>query len=181
MKQAIRIIGGLYRGKKIHFPDVNDLRPTPDRVRETLFNWLMNDIKNARCLDAFAGSGALGLEAYSRGASQVVFIEQSPKAHASLQNTIRQFDTPNLRLIKTDALNYLKQSTEQFDLIFLDPPYALNYIPQCLEDIITNNLLVQGGLVYVESSTPIEVKTEHWKQLKLKQAGQVIYGLFEKL
>ncbi|HAU1138500.1 TPA: 16S rRNA (guanine(966)-N(2))-methyltransferase RsmD, partial [Legionella pneumophila] len=101
MKQVIRIIGGLYRGKKIHFPDVDGLRPTPDRVRETLFNWLMNDIRNARCLDAFAGSGALGFEAYSRGASHVVFIEQSPKAHASLQNTIRQFDTPNLHLIKT--------------------------------------------------------------------------------
>lgn len=78
----------------------------------------MNDIRNARCLDAFAGSGALGFEAYSRGASHVVFIEQSSKAHASLQNTIRQFDTPNLQLIKTDTLNYLKQSTEQFDLIF---------------------------------------------------------------
>lgn len=78
----------------------------------------MNDIRNARCLDAFAGSGALGFEAYSRGASHVVFIEQSPKAHASLQNTIRQFDTPNLHLIKTDTLNYLNQSTEQFDLIF---------------------------------------------------------------
>lgn len=181
MKQVIRIIGGLYRGKKIHFPDVDGLRPTPDRVRETLFNWLMNDIRNARCLDAFAGSGALGFEAYSRGASHVVFIEQSPKAHTSLQNTIRQFDTPNLHLIKTDTLNYLKQSTEQFNLIFLNPPYALNYVPQCLDHIITNHLLVKGGLVYIESSSPIEVKTELWKQLKLKQAGQVIYGLFEKL
>ena len=76
MKQVIRIIGGQYRGKKLQFPDMDDLRPTPDRVRETLFNWLMNDIKEARCLDAFAGSGALGLEAFSRGALRVVFIEQ---------------------------------------------------------------------------------------------------------
>lgn len=181
MKQVIRIIGGLYRGKKIHFPEVEGLRPTPDRVRETLFNWLMNDIKNARCLDAFAGSGVLGLEAYSRGASQVVFIEQSPKAHASLQKIIHQFDSSNLKLIKTDTLNYLKQNTEQFDIIFLDPPYALNYISQCLDYIVKNNLLSHGGLIYIESSTPIELKADYWKQLKLKQAGQVIYGLFEKL
>ncbi|KGP62787.1 DNA methyltransferase [Legionella norrlandica] len=181
MKQEIRIIGGLYRGKKIHFPEAKGLRPTPDRVRETLFNWLMNDIKNACCLDAFSGSGALGLEAFSRGASQVFFVEHSPKVHANLQKIIHQFNNPNLKLIKADTLNYLKQSNEQFDIIFLDPPYALNYVPQCLDYIVQNNLLIRGGLIYIESSTPIEVKTEHWKQLKLKQAGQVIYGLFERL
>lgn len=89
MKQVVRIIGGLYRGKKLHFPDVEGLRPTPDRVRETLFNWLMHDIREARCLDAFAGSGALGLEAFSRGAARVVFLEQSPKAYAHLQKINR--------------------------------------------------------------------------------------------
>ncbi|KTD59998.1 16S rRNA (guanine(966)-N(2))-methyltransferase RsmD [Legionella shakespearei] len=181
MKQIIRIIGGQYRGKKLSFPEVEGLRPTPDRVRETLFNWLMNDVRDARCLDAFAGSGALGLEAFSRGASQVVFIEQSPQAHANLQKMITQFNSPKLTLIKADTLNYLQQSTEQFDLIFLDPPFAQNYIPDCLDHIVKNKLLVQGGLVYIESPTLITPDEHQWRQIKLKQAGQVIYGLFEKL
>lgn len=181
MKQIIRIIGGLYRGKKLHFPEVEGLRPTPDRVRETLFNWLMNDIKEARCLDAFAGSGALGLEAFSRGASKVVFIEQSSQAHANLKKIITQFNSPNLKLIKADTKLYLQQSAEQFDIIFLDPPFAQNYIPQCLNDIVQNKLLPQGGLVYLESPIAIEIDPKQWQQIKLKQAGQVIYGLFKKL
>lgn len=181
MKQLIRIIGGLYRGKKIHFPEVEGLRPTPDRVRETLFNWLMNDILDARCLDAFAGSGALGLEAFSRGASKVVFIEQAPEAHANLKKIITQFQSPKLNLIKADARVFLHNGQEQFDLIFLDPPFAQNYIPECLQEIVKNNILVQGGLVYIESATEIEVSDQAWKQIKLKKAGQVVYGLFEKL
>ena len=181
MKQVIRIIGGLYRGKKLHFPEVEGLRPTPDRVRETLFNWLMNDIKDARCLDAFAGSGALGLEAFSRGASRIVFIEQSPKAHAHLQKNLVQFNNPSLSLLKTDARIYLQQSTEQFDIIFLDPPFAQNFILQCLNDIAQKQILTPGGLVYIESPTAIDTDKQHWQQIKLKQAGQVIYGLFKKL
>lgn len=181
MKQIVRIIGGLYRGKKLHFPEVDDLRPTPDRVRETLFNWLMNDIRGARCLDAFAGSGALGLEAFSRGAASVVFIEQSPVAHANLKKIIAQFNQPSLTLIKTDTTLYLQQRAEQFDIIFLDPPFTQNLIPQCLHEITEKKLLAKGGLVYLESSTAITVDTAHWQQLKLKQAGQVNYGLFEKL
>lgn len=181
MKQVIRIIGGLYRGKKLHFPDVEGLRPTPDRVRETLFNWLMHDIKEARCLDAFSGSGALGLEAFSRGASKVVLIEQSPIAYANLQKNITQFNSSKLQLIKADARPYLQQSTEQFDIIFLDPPFAQNYIPQCLDDLAQHSVLVQGGLVYLESPTAIEINEKHWQQIKLKRAGQVVYGLLKKL
>lgn len=181
MKQVIRIIGGLFRGKKLHFPEVDGLRPTPDRVRETLFNWLMNDIKEARCLDAFAGSGALGFEAFSRGASKVIFIEQSFQAHANLQKIMTQFNSPKLKLIKADTLLYLHQGTEQFDIIFLDPPFAEHYIYQCLDSIVQNKLLPQGGLVYLESPTAIELDAKQWQHVKLKQAGQVIYGLFKKL
>ena len=181
MKQIIRIIGGLYRGKKLQFPEVEGLRPTPDRVRETLFNWLMNDIKDARCLDAFAGSGALGFEAFSRGAKEVVFIEQSPHAHQNLQKIVSDFDSPKLKLIKGDTKLFLQHCKEPFDIIFLDPPYAQNYIPQCLDDIAQNNLLPQGGLVYLESSYSIEINLNQWRQLKLKQAGQVIYSLIEKV
>lgn len=181
MKQIIRIIGGQFRGKKIQFPEVEGLRPTPDRVRETLFNWLMNDIKDARCLDAFAGSGALGLEAFSRGASRVLFIEQSPLAHASLYKIIAQFNNPALNIIKADTLIYLQKCTEQFDIIFLDPPFAKDFIPQCLETISEKQLLSKGGLVYIESPSIIDHDENQWQQIKSKQAGQVIYALFRKL
>jgi 16S rRNA (guanine966-N2)-methyltransferase len=180
LKQEIRIIGGLYRGKKLPVPEVEGLRPTPDRVRETLFNWLMHDIRDARCLDAFAGSGALGLEAFSRGASRVVFIEQSPKAQTNLDKIIRLFNSSKLQLIKTDAASYLENSKEQFDIIFLDPPFAHNYLPQCISTLEQQDILVHGGLVYVESASIPLMEETKWRQIKLKQAGQVIYGLFEK-
>lgn len=181
MKQVIRIIGGLYRGKKLHFPTVAGLRPTPDRIRETLFNWLMHDIKGAHCLDAFAGSGALGLEAFSRGAGQVVFLEQSPEAYANLHKIILKFNSQNLKLFKANALNYLQQCAEPFDIIFLDPPFAQNYLPQCVSDIALSPILKRGGLIYLESNAPVTLNEHHWRQIKLKQAGQVLYGLFEKL
>lgn len=180
MKQVIRIIGGLYRGKKLHFPDVEELRPTPGRVRETLFNWLMYDIKEARCLDAFAGSGALGLEAFSRGAKRVVFLEQSPHAHANLKKTITDFNSPKLKLIHTDALSYLQESQDEFDIIFLDPPFAQNYLPQCISNITQSHVLKPGGLIYLESASLVQLDDIHWRQIKLKKAGQVVYGLFEK-
>lgn len=180
MKQVIRIIGGLYRGKKLHFPDIEGLRPTPDRVRETLFNWLMNDIKGSYCLDAFAGSGALGLEAYSRGANQVVLIEQSHIAFSQLQKNISHFHSSNLVLKKTDTLLYLQQTKEQFDIIFLDPPFAKNFIPQCLEHILQYNVLKPGGLVYIESPNFIETNPLQWLEIKSKKAGQVFYSLLQK-
>ncbi|RUR13670.1 16S rRNA (guanine(966)-N(2))-methyltransferase RsmD [Legionella sp. km772] len=181
MKQVIRIIGGLYRGKKIHFPAVEGLRPTPDRVKETLFNWLMHDIKDARCLDAFAGSGSLGFEAFSRGASKVVLVERSLSAHNNLQKIIKEFNSSNLQLIKEDARTYLQQSREQYDLIFLDPPFAENYLPSCVQSIVKNNLLIKGGLLYLETPEEIELAPEHWKLIKLKRVGQVVSSLFEKL
>lgn len=181
MKQVIRIIGGQYRGKKLPVPDVEGLRPTPDRIRETLFNWLMNDILDARCLDAYAGTGALGLEAFSRGASKVTFIEYSPIAHANLSRIITHFGTPKLNLIKADTQHYLQNTTEQFDLIFLDPPFAQNLIPQCLNELAQNSCLKTGGLVYLESANEIEIDEGQWEKLKLKQAGSVVYGLFKKL
>lgn len=180
MNQEIRIIGGQYRGKKLHFPNAAGLRPTPDRVRETLFNWLMHSIRDARCLDAFAGSGALGLEAFSRGAAHVTFVEQSPQVHANLLKITHSFNSPRLNLLKTDARQYLHSSTEQFDIIFLDPPFTLNYLPECVAHIEQNTILVPGGLLYLESSTTLEMNEKLWRQVKFKKAGQVFYGLFEK-
>ncbi len=180
MKQVIQIIGGIYRGKKILFPDIEGLRPTPNRVRETLFNWLMQDIKNARCLDAFAGSGALGLEAFSRGAAHVTFIEQAPEAHSQLQKIIGQFNSPKLQLIKANTLSYLQTHKDQYDIIFLDPPFGKEYIQPCLESLVQNNILSAGGLVYLESKEEIHPNNQHWESHKLKRAGQVYYGLYKK-
>lgn len=180
MKQTIRIIGGKYRGKKISFPVVDGLRPTPDRVRETLFNWLMREIHNARCLDAFAGSGALGLEALSRGASQVVLVEQAPIAYRNLQQIVTQFHSPAISLYHADILKLIPTLPSCFDIIFLDPPFSQEIIPTVVTSITQHNLLKLGGLLYLESEKAIELSPDIWQQIKLKQAGQVVYGLYQK-
>ena len=122
MKQAIRIIGGKYRGKKITFPATSDLRPTPNRVRETLFNWLMHDLRDANCLDTFAGSGVLGFEAYSRSAKSVTFVEKDSNVIKYLSRYAKDLDPheQDLQIIYMDSLTYLKQTHSSFDLIFLD-------------------------------------------------------------
>lgn len=180
MNQVIQIIGGLYRGKKIAFPDAEHLRPTPNRVRETLFNWLMHDIKNARCLDAFAGSGALGLEAFSRGAAKVTFVEQAPTVFAHLKKISKQFASSKLHIVKDDFLSYVSASADAFDIVFLDPPFSLNYIPQCLDAIFESKLLANEGLVYIEAPTTVVINEQQWLQIKSKKAGQVVYGLLKK-
>ena len=180
MKQTVRIIGGKYRGKKLHFPDIANLRPTPDRVKETLFNWLMHDIRGARCLDAFAGSGALGFEAFSRGAAKVVFVETAAKAYENLQQIASSFPENNLLVVHQKAQDYLRQTTECFDLVFLDPPFIENYIPQCMELLAHSNTLPAGGLVYLEAPEKLILDPKIWQERKSSQAGQVIYGLYEK-
>lgn len=180
MKQSIRIIGGLYRGKKLQVPTIEGLRPTPDRVRETLFNWLMQDIRDARCLDAFAGSGALGFEAYSRGAGKVVLVEYAQAAYNNLQQLARTFNSPNLSIVNADACDYLTKTTASFDIVFLDPPFAEAYLPQCMDTLANTNVLVPGGLLYIEAPNELDVDPSRWEQLKLKQAGTVIYGLYRK-
>ncbi len=180
MKQTIRIIGGLFRGKKLHFPAIEGLRPTPDRVRETLFNWLMHDIRDAICLDAFAGSGALGFEAYSRGAAKVTLLEKNADAHANLLKQALSFNSPKLSVKRIDACEFLQQSNEHFNIVFLDPPFAKNYLPQCLEILANSDVLTTGGLLYFESPTEIPLDQTIWQPIKLKQAGQVVYGLYKK-
>lgn len=178
MNHNVRIIGGKYRGKKLPVLTVDGLRPTPDRVKETLFNWLMHDIHNARCLDAFAGSGALGLEAFSRGATQVTLIERAPSAYQHLKKMIAQFASNQLTLLNTDALSYLTQCKEQFDIIFLDPPFASNLLLTCITLIETNQLLAPRGLLYIESPQVISMNNDYWQQLKLKKSGEVVYSLY---
>ena len=180
MKQTIRIIGGKFRGKKLHFPAVEGLRPTPDRVRETLFNWLMHDIHDAHCLDAFAGSGALGFEAFSRGAANVTLLEKDPSVYANLLKLAESFNAPQLTVKKTDACEFLQHTKEHFNIVFLDPPFVKNYWSSCLEGLAHSNALIPGGLLYIESPQEIAVDPTVWQQIKLKQAGQIVYGLYKK-
>lgn len=177
MNQIIRIIGGVYRGKKIVFPNSEGLRPTPDRVRETLFNWLMHDIKQSRCLDAFAGSGALGLEAFSRGASEVCLVEQNRMVFNHLQTIVSGFNSPKLTAINADASHFIRNTQQPFDVIFLDPPFQSDLLLTCLNDISRSSILKPGGLVYIESSQEIALSSLTWETLKRKKAGQVFYGL----
>ncbi|MBX9695960.1 MAG: 16S rRNA (guanine(966)-N(2))-methyltransferase RsmD [Cyanobacteria bacterium] len=176
----VQIIGGQYRGKKINFPDIVGLRPTPNRVKETLFNWLMHDIRGARCLDAFAGSGSLGFEALSRGASQVDMIESALPAFRALQKNAESFHSPVLRIMHDNAYHYLETLTEPYDIIFLDPPFAEDYIQQCLFILTHNNCLKKNGILYVESPELVNPDSNQWTIRRSKKAGQVFYALFEK-
>lgn len=181
MKQQVRIIGGRFRGKKISFPNQPHLRPTSDRIRETLFNWLMHDIRDSVCLDAFAGSGALGFEAYSRGAKTVYFVENSTVTHAHLKNQIMNFNAPNLHLSKSDLLIFLKQIKDDFfDIVFYDPPFSEGaWYEAPLQQAIVR-VLKPHGLLYVESPTSIQLKETEWTCLKEQKAGQVVYALYQK-
>ena len=124
----IRIIGGQWRSRKLQFPSVEGLRPTPDRVRETLFNWLRDDIEDARCLDLFAGSGALGFEAASRGAANVVMVDADAKVGSALRQACGVLDAPVVHICQDNALRYLAGLPSSFDVIFLDPPFNKGWI-----------------------------------------------------
>lgn len=180
MNQTIRIISGLYRGKKISFPKAPGLRPTPDRVKETLFNWLMHHLREARCLDAFAGSGSLGFEALSRGAKEVVLLESSPLVFAQLKKTATTFQSQALTVLQIDALSYLK-TAQPFDLLFLDPPFETQFLPECLKIIHNKGLLKENGLIYVESARPFSEYLDFFSIDKEGKAGQVYYGLLRQL
>ena len=156
--QQVRIIGGKWKGRKLRFSGDAGLRPTPGRMRETLFNWLRAEITDMRCLDAFAGSGALGFEALSQGAARVVFVEQNPRTVRSLQDTVRELQAEEqASVVKGDLLRYLRQTGESFDLVFLDPPFALSHISAEVLEVLQRRRLVRG-YVYVESPDAAAVK-----------------------
>ncbi len=180
MKQTVKIIGGKFKGKNITFPDHIGLRPTPSRVRETLFNWLMYDIRGARCLDAFAGSGALGFEAYSRGAQEVWWVEHSLTVFQHLQKFALSFNDAQLHVVHQHACAFLSTNPKPFDIIFLDPPFDGHYLSECIKLIEQHNTLQSQGLLYIESPSPPIVCKTQWHLLKSKQTGMVFYGLYQK-
>lgn len=176
---TLRIIGGQWRGRKLRFPDGEGLRPTTDRVRETLFNWLQPVIAGARCLDLFSGSGALGLEALSRGAGEVVFVERNPRAVRALKENLALLQAEGTEVHQGDSLAYLRSEHKPFDVIFLDPPFRQNLLAPAL------TLLAEGGLAAPGARIYIEMESEQgepelppgWELLRSKQAGQVAYHL----
>jgi len=171
---TLRIIGGDWRSRKLTLVDALGMRPTPDRIRETLFNWLQGRVHGSRCLDLFAGSGALGLEALSRGASDVVFVEKNKSVATQLKSNLEILNA-NASIHQSDALIYLNKKTQPFDIIFLDPPYRQGLLEKTLEQINQHELLHKNSLIYLEHEAEhnIDWQTFDLQILKQSQAGQV--------
>lgn len=149
----VRIIGGEFRRRQLHFPDAPGLRPTPDRVRETLFNWLGQDLTGMACLDAFAGSGALGFEAASRNASRVVMLESSRDTVEVLKKNQEMLNARQVEIVQADAMSWMKRGQARFDLVFLDPPFNSGLMTQALP--LATELLNPAGWLYVEQANRI--------------------------
>jgi 16S rRNA (guanine966-N2)-methyltransferase len=174
----LRIVGGRWRGRLIDFPAIEAIRPSPDRVRETLFNWLQQDISGARCLDLFAGSGALGLEALSRGASAVTFVDREPQVGRHLTQTLERLGALGATVKTEDASRFLERTPQPFDLVFLDPPFASTLL-QTVFDKLPQGWLAPEAHIYVESpaDSPLPPLAQGWSVYRSKQAGQVGYHL----
>jgi 16S rRNA (guanine966-N2)-methyltransferase len=179
-KGSLTIIGGQWRSRKIDVLDADGLRPTPNRVRETLFNWLQADIFNAQCLDLFAGSGALSFEAASRGAKNVVQIENNVSACQILKSNAERLNATQIQIIQSDALSYLQKSPKNpFDVVFIDPPFGLDFVAQSCEYLEKNHWLSPYAKIYIETETNLTLELpENWQLLKSKTAGEVAYRLY---
>jgi 16S rRNA (guanine966-N2)-methyltransferase len=182
-RNRLRIIGGEWRSRVVNFADIADVRPTPDRVRETLFNWLQAPIVGAKCLDLFAGSGVLSFEALSRGASSVLALELDPKAAAAIRNNASALGTAQVQLIQKNTLDWLRtnSSSQQFDVVFVDPPFAAGLYESCFSLLQQHGWLAPAALVYVEADQPIDQLKlpDGWTLIRNKRAGAVYYGLCE--
>jgi 16S rRNA (guanine(966)-N(2))-methyltransferase RsmD len=170
----VRIIGGVWRSRLITFPDREGLRPTPDRVRETLFNWLGQDLTGRSCLDLYAGSGALGFEAASRGAARVVMLERAAVTHKALQASCEVLDTTQVELFRADALEFIKNDRAAYDVVFLDPPFGAKAWSAALA--LLPPRLTPDALVYCESAGKFDLPAG-WQAMKQGKAGQVSYQL----
>jgi 16S rRNA (guanine966-N2)-methyltransferase len=198
--QQLRIIGGVWRGRKLRFPEIETLRPTPDRVRETLFNWLAPVIEGAKCLDLYAGSGALGFEALSRGASSVVMVDSDARAVARLREhahtlqaglPVRCTQTGSAEIIQADALAWLRQRENlpyplfskggaggDFDIVFLDPPFHQNLLVPACAALEKYGWLKPRATIYLEAEADYVLQLPvNWRVIKSKKAGQVGYHL----
>ncbi len=178
----IRIIGGRWRGRKLPVPDSAGLRPTTDRVRETLFNWLAPVLQQARCLDCFAGSGALGLEALSRHAASVMLLELERPVAQQLEKNLKNLSASDAQVINTNTLSWLAASGEPYDVVFVDPPFRKGLLEQTLLLLEQNGWLTDDAMIYVESEVehgtpPVPAS---WALHREKIAGQVAYRLYHR-
>ncbi len=177
----LRIIAGLWRGRKLSFPDVDGLRPTGDRIRETLFNWLAPEIQGARCLDLFSGSGALGIEALSRGAEVSVLVERDTKAAAQLKANLEILKAEQGRVVNADALGVLQKGNTDapYHIIFIDPPFQLKLWQGVIEALEAGHWLADNATIYIESGRDDEYQPPiNWQLHRDKHAGAVSYRLF---
>ncbi|OIQ24365.1 16S rRNA (guanine(966)-N(2))-methyltransferase RsmD [uncultured Vibrio sp.] len=178
----VRIISGLWRGRKLPVHDLEGLRPTTDRVKETLFNWLAQDVPQAKCLDLFAGSGGLGFEAASRQAESVTLIELNKQAYNQLAVNAKAVKAENINVINSDSLTYLKQQGTPFDIVFIDPPFRKGLLAEAIELLEQNNWLSDDALIYVETEKELTLEgiPSHWHNHREKTTGQLTYRLFTR-
>ena len=181
MKNQLRIIGGEWKRRTLAFANIEGLRPTPDRVRETLFNWLMWDIQNTKVLDVCAGSGALGFEALSRGAAKVVLIEPNPTQAGFLKENIELLKTQKCQLIVSTAQQALNKLNDSFNVLFLDPPYSLDLWQELSE--LSDPLLAEKAFIYVEADRDLSQLNlpATWQKIKETKAGVIRAGLYQKI
>lgn len=180
----VRIIGGQWRGRKLKFPAVSGLRPTTDRIRETVFNWLMPYLYGSHCLDLFAGSGALAIEALSRGAASATLVDQNPQIVDYLKKQLEILNAVNAS-IYCDTIPsslFANPPKNKFDIVFLDPPFHHNLLDPCCQWLEQQNLLASDAIIYIEAEatlSPLPVP-KHWELLRNKTSGQVGYYLFKR-
>lgn len=174
----VRIGGGEWRSRQLRFPDVPGLRPTPDRVRQTVFNWLGQELDGLSCLDLFSGTGVMGFEALSRGASSAVLVEKAPQAYKALLENKTMLGAGAARVLNMDALHFLTQNQQSFDVIFLDPPYNQGWLPKLLPQMPLR--LAPEGLLYVEAEFAIKDDAD-WRVVKSSKAGNVFFHLLKSV
>ena len=174
----VRIVGGDWRSRRLPVADLPGLRPTPDRVRETLFNWLGQRVDGLRCLDLFAGTGVLGFEAASRGAAEVIMVENNPRAVRALEAARKALDARQVQIRRGDALEFARSATplQQFDIVFLDPPYGAGWIERITPWL--DGLLRPGGWLYVEDAQA-HAALGAWQTVRQGRAGQVHFHLMQ--
>ena len=176
----VRIIGGMWKGRKLSFPATKHLRPTLGRAREGLFNWLVADIRDARCLDLFAGSGALGFEALSRGAADVTFVEQDRKVARSLRSNVSTLDTSKARVFAESAERFLRRGEGPWDIVFLDPPFGGDKLPGILREMLRGGALHSSSIVYFEHARSEQFTPDQpWSIHREARAGDTHFGLLQ--
>lgn len=178
----LRIIGGQWRSRRLEFPDLPELRPTPDRVRETLFNWLTPVLPGARCLDLFAGSGALGIEALSRGAGEAVFVERHPLAARALRDNLARLKAVGAKVEQSEVLAWLRQPGTPFGIVLLDPPFGQGLLEPVCAALEAGGWLAETAWIYLEAEAelPPPALPARWMPYREKTAGAVTYRLAQR-